>query len=610
VNAPAPTDRIAAPDPPGTAKAESANPDTKAFHLDPSVSKIESIVHHFNQREFKAGVAELKALEDADNHGRGDAWNRHIAVINGSVNLKSLGIADADQLLGVSKNGNLITTNKDDTRQQFRLPADLSVKLDSSIMPKDLDQIANTKTYQERVAKAGDMAAHPEPPGDSAKEVQQIISNFNSGNLRDGAAALRKLQGEDSKKEPEMWLRHIAAVNANIDFHKMGINNASQILSVDEKGRLITASPDLKTEQTRSLDAPNSVQAEKALATSSFIGITYSGDSKLYGQAQEVATLQHEAQEAREPLTPGNHRLSITSDGEQREVDVYVPKGYDASKPTRAFYVLHNALIGGDVAHGEMENETHLNEKADQQNFIVVYPMAEAHENDANKLDGIGFTYHSWNSPGAGMNVTYGNYDDVNYIKAATKLVDSKLNVGDRYLLGFSEGGEFAPQVAAKMPGYWSGIGVWHPTNLGTEAVPHNDALAFEQITGEKDGMLARMGGTTDMLWGMFGKLYPRLATSEPTRTFDVMAQAEGCTGDPSVDKSIPTRVTTTFSPQQCALGRPVVDVDQLQGEHAVDGDTGNFVTRVMGWFTGSKDRTWDSTQYFVDTLSQYHKNP
>jgi poly(3-hydroxybutyrate) depolymerase len=600
------TDSPAATTQPGADK-----PGTTVFHLDPTKDKVDSIVSHFNKREFQAGVTELKALEDIDNHGLGAAWNRHIAVINGSINLQSLGIANADQLMGVTNNGTLITTNKADTREQFRQADNLSLRAELPLVYGQQEQIDQTKTYEQRKDVANQMEAHPEPKGDSANEVQKIIGSFNSGNLREGAAALRKLQDEDSKKEPEMWGRHIAAVNCNIDLKKMGIDNASQILSVDDKGRLVTASPDLKTEQVRALDAPNQVQQEKTLATSSLLGITYSGDSKAYSQAQEVATLQREAQAAREPLTPGNHRLSITSDGEQREVDVYVPKNYDSSKPTRAFYVFHNALMGDDVAHGEMENETHINEKADQQGFIVVYPLAETHENDANKPFGIGVPYHSWNSLGAGMNVTYGNYDDVNYVKAATKLIDSKLNIGDRYALGFSEGGEFAPHVVAKMPGYWSGIGTWHPTSMGTEAEPNGDPVAYAQITGEKDGVLVRNGGTAPLfaIGDLFGDLYPRLALSEPTQAFDRMAEAQGCSGTPTVDRSNKDQVVTSFTAQQCTTGRPVIDVDRLQGEHAVDWDRdeGNG---LMGWEFGRKDRHFDSTQYFIGLLSQYHRNP
>ena len=319
-----------------------------------------------------------------------------------------------------------------------------------------------------------------------------------------------------------------------------------------------------------------------------------------------------EAKEAQGPLTAGDHRLSFTtSAGEQREMDVHVPPGYDKNKPMPTFYVLHNALFGGtEASHGEMENETKLNEKADKQGFIVVYPQSETHENDANQIAGIGFPYHSWNSPGAGMNVTYGNYDDVDYMKEGTKLIDSRLNTDPkaRYLLGFSEGGEFAPQVAGKMPGYWAGVGLWHPTRLGTEASPDGDPIVYTQITGEKDQMLARRGGTTDMLFGEIGALYPRLAASEPTQAFDRMAQAQECTGTPQIDRD-GQRVVTAYTAEQCQTGRPVVDVDQLQGEHAVDGAIPNLMTRVMGWVTGSKDPSFDSTQYMVDTMLKYRKD-
>jgi poly(3-hydroxybutyrate) depolymerase len=584
----------------------------KPFHLDPTKNQVDAIVQHFKSREFEAGTAALKALQDTD-QGHSDAWKRHIAVINGQINLQSLGVANADQLLGVAQNGSLITSNSDDTRQQLRAGNDLSVEHEKRITFGQAAQIQDTKTYEKRVAVADQMEAQPQPKGANAQEVETIIGDFNSGNIAAGSAALRHLQLEDGGKEPEPWTRNIAAVNANIDLHKMGLGDASQILSVDDQGRLVTASNDLKTEQTRSAEDPKKILQQTDLATSSFLGITYDGDSKAFRQAQEVATLKQEAAAAKEPLTPGNHRLSVTSDGEQREFDVYVPKGYDPSKPTRAFYVFHNALFGGDDApRGEMARETHINEKADRENFVVVYPVAETHQNDTNRLLGTDFQYHSWNSPGAGMNVTYGNYDDVDYVKAAAKVVDSRLpNISDRYALGFSEGGEFVPQVAARMPGYFSGVGAWHPTSMGTEAEPTNSPTAYAQITGEKDTVLPRDGGTKGffILGDLFGELYPRLAASEPTEAFDRMAQAQDCKGTPHVDRSNPAEVVTTFSADQCATGRPVIDVDRLNGQHAVDGPKPtDWLTRVMGWEFGQKDPTFDSTQYLIDTLSAYHR--
>lgn len=267
-------------------------------------------------------------------------------------------------------------------------------------------------------------------------------------------------------------------------------------------------------------------------------------------------------------------------------------------------------------AHGLIEMETHLNEKADKadkngKGFIVVYPLAEVHQNDKNYVGMLGAKYHfsyiSWNSPGAGMNVTYGDYDDLNYLRSMTQLIDGKMpnrpqllntDPNARYLLGFSEGGEFAPQIAANMPGYWAGIGILHGTSLGTERMPAKDPMAYVQITGELDNMLPREGGG-----GMFGWLYPRLSTSHPTAEFDRMAQAEGCQGTPRVDKSDPKKAVTTFSAEQCDSHRPVIDVDIYADHHAADGHGGNLVAYVMGTYTGLRHSYIDSTDILLDTL-------
>lgn len=608
----------------GFAESQPNGPEKQQpYHLDPTRNKVESIINHFNKGELKDGVAELKSLEEMDNKGNGAVWQRHIAVINGSVDLKKLGLADADQIFGVDRDGSLITIDKSLRKEQFRSPETLALKREQTIMPYSFgefptidpvtEQILNTRTYKERIEKVKQQEENPQPKGTSAEQVKGIISDFNGGNIAKATEALKKLQAEDNKIEPELWLRHIAAINANIDLAKMGMNDTSQILGVDDKGRLLTASKDLTRTQVRSAEGPSKIVEETDLKHYKWHSVPFTGggDAKLFDQAQQVATLLQEADNSRKPLKPGDNRLSFTtSSGEQREIDVHVPPGYDLNKPMPAFYVLHNALLGDDVAHGEMNNETNINEKADKQGFIVVYPLSEIHSNDANTMFGSKFQYHSFNSPGAGMNVTYGNYDDVDYTKEGTNLIDSKLNIDPnaRFLMGFSEGGEFAPHVVAGMKGYWAGMGLWHPTTLQTEKIPDGDPIAYAQITSEQDGMLRRFGGTSDMLFDLFGSLYPKLQRSEPTMLYDKIAAGQGCTGTPTVQVD-PAKIVTTFKPEQCKTGRPVTDIDMRYGQHAVDGDTGGFMTWLIGKVTGSKIRDFDSTQYLIDYMMKHKKD-
>src|SRR5579883_930204 len=113
----------------------SGSQDSQPYHLDPTRNKVESVINHFNKGESQDAVRELKALEQMDNHGTGPVWQRHIALINAGVDLSKLGMADADQILGVDGDGSLITADKKLMREQFRSPDSLAIKHQNMIMP-------------------------------------------------------------------------------------------------------------------------------------------------------------------------------------------------------------------------------------------------------------------------------------------------------------------------------------------------------------------------------------------------------------------------------------------------------------------------------------------
>ena len=67
---------------------------------------------------------------------------------------------------------------------------------------------------------------------------------------------------------------------------------------------------------------------------------------------------------------PGEYENSIVVGGETRDYILHIPPGYDGSKAVPLVFVLH-PYNGSDRT---MENSTGMSAKADQENFIAVYP--------------------------------------------------------------------------------------------------------------------------------------------------------------------------------------------------------------------------------------------
>lgn len=124
-------------------------------------------------------------------------------------------------------------------------------------------------------------------------------------------------------------------------------------------------------------------------------------------------------------------RLAATAATARNSI-VYVPPGYDASRPTPIVVVLH----GRPGTAAGMANLSRLNAVADRHNFVVVYP------------DGL---QNEWNAVGdlVGLEAEYPQ-DDVAFL---TNLVDDlrlDLNIDParQYITGFSNGGIMTYRMA------------------------------------------------------------------------------------------------------------------------------------------------------------------
>jgi polyhydroxybutyrate depolymerase len=149
---------------------------------------------------------------------------------------------------------------------------------------------------------------------------------------------------------------------------------------------------------------------------------------------------------AAEPIGPGDHTRTLEHGGQTRSYIVHVPPKYDA-KPTPVVLSFH----GGGANAETMVRFCDLNEKADKQGFIVVYPNGTGYMNM--------LTWNGGNCCGYAMK---NNVDDVGFTRAVLDDLAKVANVDAKrvFATGMSNGAimcywlasELSDRIAAVAP--------------------------------------------------------------------------------------------------------------------------------------------------------------
>jgi polyhydroxybutyrate depolymerase len=180
----------------------------------------------------------------------------------------------------------------------------------------------------------------------------------------------------------------------------------------------------------------------------------------------------------------GDSHQSIVVGGVERTYLLHIPPSYDESKTMPLIFVLHGA--GGSAAG--MKN-TGMSEKADQQNFIVVYPNGTGEPS-------------AWNN---GMTPEISQpVDDIAFIRSLIDKFEQELRVDPKriYVAGFSNGAMMTYRLGAELSDRLAAIAVVEGT-IGTQqpdgswlTIP-NPAHPISVIVfhGEKDTNIPYNGG-------------------------------------------------------------------------------------------------------------------
>ena len=149
---------------------------------------------------------------------------------------------------------------------------------------------------------------------------------------------------------------------------------------------------------------------------------------------------------------PGDYTGTLTVDTNTRCFLIHIPQHYDGQSAIPLMVALH----GFGMSPQGMADTTRMSDRADQDNFIVVYPQGI--EMQVPLTDTAG---SSWNS-GMQPYLIGPSVNDVEFVRELVSYLESHLNVDSErvYALGFSSGAAMSHRLAADLSDLLAGVAV------------------------------------------------------------------------------------------------------------------------------------------------------
>ncbi|WP_194819682.1 PHB depolymerase family esterase [Nocardia sp. XZ_19_385] len=247
---------------------------------------------------------------------------------------------------------------------------------------------------------------------------------------------------------------------------------------------------------------------------------------------------------------PGDQTVDLEFDGKARAYTVHAPPGYDGKTALPVVVVMH--YRPGTSA--EIAQTSGMNAKADQENFLVVYPQ------------GLNEAYNAL--------VCCGSEDDVGFIKQVVARMTEQWKADPKrvYATGISNGADMSYKLAVEVPGTFAAIAPVSGGFIGDKALKdaaYKPATPVSVITflGGKDRAAAQLG-----------------------LGIETWQQRQGCAAEP-VPQALPRGITLTAG--KCADGSDVQVYKMPEMNHSwPGGQRGGLVDPAAG--VSATDLMWE----------------
>jgi poly(hydroxyalkanoate) depolymerase family esterase len=188
-------------------------------------------------------------------------------------------------------------------------------------------------------------------------------------------------------------------------------------------------------------------------------------------------------------LAYNDHDGTIEIDGRTRNHFVHTPPGYTGKTPLPLVLVLHGATESAN----KVERLSGMSAKADQQNFLAVYPTGTG------RLKNV----PTWNSGACCGHAMEHKIDDVAFLRALLERVEKDYSVDPKriYATGISNGGMMSYRLACELSDKFAAIS---PVE-GAQDIPCHPTSPVSVIVfhGTTDHLVPFNGGSTPISNGL-----------------------------------------------------------------------------------------------------------
>jgi len=247
-------------------------------------------------------------------------------------------------------------------------------------------------------------------------------------------------------------------------------------------------------------------------------------------------------------VKPGTHMETMQSGGQNRDYIIHIPSDYDGIRSLPLVFVLHG--FGG--SDEEMARSTGMIPKADQENFIVVFPQGTGHPS-------------AWNAVIIPQPVI--TADDLTFFRDMISRFEQRLHIDTKriYVAGFSNGAFFTDQLGAELTNQFAAIAVVEGS-IGTHedgsslVIPQpSGPLPVVIFHGEKDTTVPYNGGVSVP--------FPKLNLFSVADALAFWNRNNSCT-QPPVKQTLSNGNVLTEDFQDCTGGSEVLLYTIVNGIH------------------------------------------